>query len=153
MPTDPTLQEVAEYYRDLFDTHEFLSTLSVEIESLEEGQVVLRIPFDESFSNPGYSDGTTSKPVQGGIVATAMDIAGGPAVRSMIDNPTEYFIATTNLNISYMQPTRGEFVVQADCLHAGKSLGYCYIDVRCEQPTGDMEESACALGTYRILSR
>lgn len=153
MPTETSLQEVADYYREFFDAHEFLSTLSVEIESVEEGRVRFRIPFDERFSNPDPAGGTRMEPIQGGILATAIDIAGGPAVRSTFDNPIEYNLSTANLTISYIQPTRGDFIVQADCLQAGTYLGYCYISVSCEQPNGAMEESACALGTYRISSK
>jgi len=63
------------------DEHGLLSWLGTTIETVEQGRVVLSVPYDEKLTNA-----TEPPTVHGGVAATLADTAGALAVRSTFDD-------------------------------------------------------------------
>lgn len=82
-----------------------------------EGYVRLSLPHDDSLTNPG------SDVVQGGVVATLIDHAGGAAIRATLDAPLETDHASTELNVSFVQPADGDLTTVAEVVRVGGSMG------------------------------
>jgi len=82
--------------------------------------VISRIPENGRFKKLDASSGKQSNTIQGGLAATMIDIASGPAIRSTLDAPLDYYISMVNSAISYIQPTIGDIVVRSDCHSPGR---------------------------------
>jgi uncharacterized protein (TIGR00369 family) len=98
--------------------HGLFHWLDLDVEFLEPGHVVFELPFDEKFAN--VASGT----VHGGITATVIDSASGFALRSTFDDPMDVMLTTTDLNVRYVRPARGDVRVEAEVIRAGGSMGF-----------------------------
>jgi uncharacterized protein (TIGR00369 family) len=128
--------------------HGFFDWLGLEIERIEHGRVVLRVPYDEKFTNlvPG-----SEANVHGGVAATLIDSASGFALRSTFENPDTAMLTTTDLNVSYLRPATDDVTVEAEVVRAGGSMGVTDATVSSVAPDG--EEKAVAVGrtSYRLF--
>jgi uncharacterized protein (TIGR00369 family) len=132
----------------IVDEHGLFAWLGLEIEAIEHGRVVLRVPYDEKFTNlvPG-----SEANAHGGIAATLIDSASGFALRSTFDEPDEAALTTTDLNVSYLRPATNDLTVEAEVVRAGGSMGVTDATVSSIAPDG--EEKAVAVGrtSYRLF--
>jgi uncharacterized protein (TIGR00369 family) len=109
--------------RQFLDDHGFLGHLGVAIDHQEEGAVRLSLPHDAALANPG------SDALQGGVVATLIDHAGGAAVRTTLAEPLSTPHATTDLNVTYLRPATGDLTAEASVLRVGGSTATVRVDV------------------------
>ena len=124
--------------------HGLFAWLDLEIERVEPGHATFVLPFDEKFAN--LSSGT----VHGGVTATVLDTASGFALRSTFDEPASVRLTTTDLNVRYVRPARGDVRVTADVVRAGDSMGV----TDCEATiVHEGERTVVATGgtSYRII--
>lgn len=103
--------------------HEHLSGLGITIEQQAEGSVRLALPHRDALCNPG------TESIQGGVVATLIDHAGGAALRTTLADPLSTPHATTDLNASYLTPATGDLVAEATVLRAGGSMAVVRVEV------------------------
>jgi uncharacterized protein (TIGR00369 family) len=124
--------------------HGLFAWLDLDIERVEPGHATFVLPFDEKFAN------VTSGTVHGGVTATVIDTASGFALRSTFDDPAGVRLTTTDLNVRYVRPARGDVRVTADVVRAGDSMGV----TDCEATTvHEGERTVVATGgtSYRII--
>ncbi|PSP46973.1 PaaI family thioesterase [Halobacteriales archaeon QH_7_69_31] len=124
--------------------HGLFAWLDLDIERVAPGHATFVLPFDEKFAN------LTSGTVHGGVTATVLDTASGFALRSTFDEPAGVRLTTTDLNVRYVRPARGDVRVTADVVRAGDSMGV----TDCEATTvHEGERTVVATGgtSYRII--
>jgi uncharacterized protein (TIGR00369 family) len=117
--------------RKFLEDHALLQHLGVSIDCQEEGEVHLSLPHDDSLANPG------SNTLQGGVVATLIDHAGGAAIRTTLEDPLETPHATTDLNVTYLRPATGDLSAEATVLRSGQSMGVVRVDVSAKTADGE----------------
>jgi len=123
------------------EDHDFLQDLGISINEQREGWIRLSLPHQERLTNPG------SDAMQGGVVSTLVDHTGGVAVRTMLEDPLETPHATTNLEVTYVQPAADDLTAVGDVIRVGGSLGVVSVEVT--TASGDGEETV-AVGTVSI---
>ncbi|MFB6178044.1 MAG: PaaI family thioesterase, partial [Halobaculum sp.] len=69
----PLGEEHTELLQAFIESHGFLSWLNLEVEELEQGRIVMSVPYDEKLVNPGSEVGS----IHGGIAASLVDTASG----------------------------------------------------------------------------
>jgi uncharacterized protein (TIGR00369 family) len=134
---------VAHLERALRD-YDLFQWLNIDIVSVEPGHAVLDLPFDDKFAN--ISSGT----VHGGITATVIDTASGFALRSTFEEPAAAALTTTDMNVRYIRPARGDLRVDAEVVRSGSSMGV----TECEVTTvheGERKVVATGGTTYRLF--
>ena len=93
--------------------------LGVELSSMRDGKVTLRLPYDPRFiGNP------LTGVLHGGVITTMMDACCGVAVFLALPEPNS--IATLDLRIDYMKPAEPERDVfgQAECYKLTKNVAF-----------------------------
>ena len=132
----------------VIEQHGLFSWLNLEIERIEEGRVVLRVPYDEKFTNlvPGGEAN-----VHGGVAATLVDSASGFALRSTFEDPKGAALTTTDLNVSYLRPATGDLTVEAEVVRAGGSMGVTDATVSSIAPNGEEKDVAVGRTSYRLF--
>ncbi|WP_227259766.1 PaaI family thioesterase [Salarchaeum japonicum] len=138
----------AAFLQTHIDQHGFLSFLGLTVEDLEPGRLRLRVPYDEKLTNTGPG---ANGQVHGGVAATIADTAGGLAVRSTLDEPTQTGVATIDLNISYLRPAAGDLVCTANVVRTGSTVGVAEMTIESETPDGKLKEVAVGRGSFRIF--
>ncbi len=138
-PTSPSNED--DRVRALED-HGLFRWLNLSVETVEQGHVEFRLPYDEKFAN--FSAGT----VHGGVTATVIDTASGFALQTTFDDPTTARLTTTDLNVRYVRPASTDLHVEADVVRAGDSMGVTESTVT----TADTDNNVVATGgtSYRI---
>lgn len=141
----PLPESAARYVQEQITTeHGYLSWLGTEVASVERGEMVLAIPWDEKLTN---TDGET---IHGGVAATLVDTAGGLVQRTAFENPVAGGVATVNLNVNYLRPANGDLRAIAEVVRSGSSIGVS--DVRVESSTnGETREVVVGQGSYRLF--
>jgi uncharacterized protein (TIGR00369 family) len=139
------------FIQSYVDDHGFLSFLDLSVEHVADGEMTMRVPYDEKLTNHGPGRGD----VHGGIAATLIDTAGGLAVRTALDNPVEAGVATIDLNVSYLRPARGDLVADAEIVRVGSTVGVAEVTVEAH-PTEDSDheeptEVAVGRGSFRVF--
>ena len=145
--TDFDADDTAAFIQSYVDDHGFLSFLDLDVEAAGDGEMRLRVPYDEKLTNHGAGKGN----VHGGIAATLIDTAGGLAVRTALEEPVGSGVATIDLNVSYLRPARGALVADAEVVRVGSTVGVAEVTVTAEEPDGDSEEVAVGRGSFRIF--
>lgn len=143
--------EARELLQSHVDEHGFLSWLGVQVESLEEGRLVMRIPFDERLTNPTTPGGEGGKTVHGGVAATLIDTAGGIAIRSSLDEPLSTGVATIDLNVSYLRPATSDLIATADVVRVGHTVGVASVSVESTTDDDARAEVAVGRGSFRVF--
>lgn len=133
---------------EIVDEHGLFAWLGLEIEAIEHGRVVLRVPYDEKFTNlvPGGEAN-----VHGGVAATLVDSASGFALRSTFEDPKGAALTTTDLNVSYLRPATDDLTVEADVVRAGGSMGVADATVSSVAPDGEEKPVAVGRTSYRLF--
>jgi uncharacterized protein (TIGR00369 family) len=98
------------------------------------GTIEVGFSADERFTNPG---GT----VQGGILATMLDDAQGPALFGSTHG--EIYAPTINFNVSFVKPARpGKFTAKGRVVNIGRSIAFT------EAELFDADGDLVARGTF-----
>lgn len=127
--------------RRFLENHDHLQSLGIAIEAQSEGSVTLSLPFDESLANPGTGV------MQGGVVATLIDHAGGAAIRTTLDDPESTPHASTELNVSYVRPASADLRAEATVVRSGSSMGVVEVEVTSEH---EGERKTVAVGRVSL---
>lgn len=134
-------------FQSFVDDHGYLSWLDLRVETVEEGHLEMRVPFDEKLLNPVADDDV----VHGGIAATLVDTASGFALRTTLDNPESGRLVTTDLNVSYIRPAGDDLLAEARVVRSGDSMGVVRVTVWTLGPDGERTETAVGRTSYRIF--
>lgn len=140
-------EDARAFLQQYIDEHGYLAFLDLQVESLSPGSMVMRIPYDEKFANSGAGQGT----VHGGVAASLIDTVGGLSVHASIDEPLSSSVATIDLNVSYLQPARGDLVATAEVVRIGSTVGVATVDVESTVKDGERAKVAVGRGSYRIF--
>lgn len=124
------------------ENHDHLRELGIEIVDQAEGDVTLRLLHQDSLANPG------GDVLQGGVVATLIDHAGGAALRTTLDDPRETGHGTTDLNVSYVRPATGDLTAEASVVRAGGSMAVVRVDVTTTTDDGDVTAAVGRVSLY-----
>lgn len=130
--------------RETLHEHGLFEWLDVDIAELSAGRAVLTVPYDEKFAN--LSSGT----MHGGVTATVIDTASGFALRSTMDDPSDANLTTTDLNVRYVRPVRGELTVEAEVVRSGATMGVTECEATVEHE-GETKIVATGGTTYRLF--
>ena len=103
--------------------HQFLSELGITIEEESTGSVTLTLPHEDRLTNPGNAV------IQGGILATLVDHAGGAALRTTFDSRPAPFHATTDLSVSYLRPPTSSLTATGTVLRTGGTMGVVRVTI------------------------
>ncbi|MFB6192109.1 MAG: PaaI family thioesterase [Haloarculaceae archaeon] len=125
------------------DRHGFLSWLGVTVEEREPGRIVLSLPARGELRNPGGA-------LHGGVLATLIDHAGGAALRTELDRPSETPHASTDLNVSYLRPATSDLRAEARTLRVGASVAVVSVEVTSVAPDGERKAVAAGRVTLHL---
>ena len=118
----------------------FSAALRFKIEARGEGDVTVRMPFDEGILNAGGLD----VPIHGGAIAALADFAACAAVWTM---PATRASATISMTVNYTAPAvRTDLVARARVRRGGKRIASIAVEIRDQQDA----LIADALVTYKI---
>jgi uncharacterized protein (TIGR00369 family) len=123
---------------------DYLSWIGLQLKELRAGAATVVLPADERLFNPAEG---TANVMNGGVVATLIDMAGGFALWTTCDDPERIQLTTTDMNISYLRPATDDLVATSEVVRSGNSLGVAEISIE-----SDETDSVVATGrtTYRI---
>jgi uncharacterized protein (TIGR00369 family) len=118
-------------------------TLGIFVERAEVGRVRLRMPMGPQLGT--YSEGI----MHGGAVASLIDAASASATRTLqtADEPLWRNLATTDINVSYLEPARTEVVAEGRVLRAGRRTSFVQVDVH------DADDRLVAVGRVTLAIR
>lgn len=109
---------------DAFARAPYCASLGLRVEAADANGVRIRIPFKEEIANPGHA-------LHGGVMASAIDIAGSFAALAGIEEKPNLELAALDLNVSYLAAAIGEDIVAlAEVLRRGKEITYSAVQVR-----------------------
>ena len=112
-----TTEETLARVRASFDRQGMMSTLGVEVTSVEPGKVEMSLRHDERFTQQhGF--------LHAGAVASVLDTACGYAALSVM--PPDAAVLTASYTINLLAPAAGErFRIAAEVVRAGRTLVVC----------------------------
>jgi uncharacterized protein (TIGR00369 family) len=120
----------------------FNAFLGIEVEELEQGRAVLRIPF-----RPEYIGDASRPALHGGLISTLIDTCGGAAVWTTV-NLTDR-VSTIDLRVDYLRPGRPEpLVAEGRVIRVGNRVGV--VTIRAWHPSTPAETVAEGKGVYNI---
>lgn len=137
-------REVTRRLRESVGRLELFRWLGLDLETVESGRVVFRVPFDEKYVN--IASGT----LHGGVTATVIDTASAFALRTTMDEADDASLTTTDLNVRYVRPARDDIRVDAEVVRSGRTMGVTECTVTTHH---EGEEKVVATGgtTYRLF--
>lgn len=100
-------------YEDSIPFHKFMG---LKVLDLKKGYAKMRFPFRPEFAGD-FRKGTW----HGGVIATALDAAGGMAAASLLTSKDDK-LATLDIRIDYLKPNKSEAIlVTGEVLRSGNS--------------------------------
>ena len=122
----------------------FWETLGIEPVFAEPGHVRLQLEMKTALGTFGRDH-----VMHGGAVASLIDSAASAAVRTTQAEGEPLFagMATTDLNVSYLEAATGTLVAEARVVRAGRSVAFATVEVR------DAENHLVALGRATMAIR
>ncbi|MBU8811460.1 PaaI family thioesterase [Mycolicibacterium goodii] len=118
----------------------FVAKLGIVAESLADGEVRLRMPWDPS-------NVTLADMVHGGAIATLADVTVMATAWAGAEVPADLRGVTVSMSLQYLAPARAtDLIGMGRVLRRGQSLVHCDVDV----VTPDGTPVAKAVGTYKI---
>jgi len=101
------------FYEESIPFHKFLGLKVLE---LKKGYVKMRLPF-----RPELIGNVLSGHWHGGVIATALDSAGGMAAASLLKS-REDKLATLDIRVDYLKPNKGKaLIVTGEVIRSGTS--------------------------------
>jgi uncharacterized protein (TIGR00369 family) len=68
--------------------------------------------------------------IQGGILGTLADVAGGVSLYSVLPDPLKVVIPTIEFKLNFLRPTGGDDVLaRGKVAHQGRKIALCQVDV------------------------
>jgi uncharacterized protein (TIGR00369 family) len=130
--------------------HDFLSWLGTDVDSLEEGRIVMSIPYDARLTNARPGESERRPEINGGVAATLIDTAGGLALRTTLGDPLEDGVATINLNVNYLERATGDLTATGKVIRSGGSVGVSEVTVE-SAIDGESRPVATGQASYRLF--
>lgn len=116
----------------------FRKWLGIEYEVMEDGHAVISLAVTDEMRNQRGV-------VQGGVIASVIDVAMGTAAAGGNYDTRKRPLATLELKVNYLAAATGDrLTAKADVVRAGSRT----IVVRCDVFRGDGELCATGLGTF-----
>ena len=114
--------------------------MGIELLEVRVGQATLLQPYRQELRNSmGW--------VQGGILATLADVAGGVSLYSVLPDPLRVVIPTVEFKLNFLRPAHREDVIaRGRVAHQGRQIALCQVDVF----AGEEKLLATGLFTYMI---
>lgn len=129
MTTAPANPDYDTFIRGVVATMPALRHLGLEVVDLAPGHARVRLPErPELTQHDGY--------VQGGLLGTLADVAGGCAAATLL--PPGWVNMTADYTVKLLAPARGTVVGHGRVVSAGRSVTVAAADVR------DAEDTLCA---------
>jgi uncharacterized protein (TIGR00369 family) len=126
---------------DIFPKTPFMALLDIGFDRYEPDDVIVRLPFDERWTNDGIV-------YHGGVVATLLDTAGAAAAWSNHDFDLGQRASTVSMSVQYLAAARtSDLVAHARTVRRGRELIFTEITARDDEGV----QIAHALQTYRIV--
>jgi uncharacterized protein (TIGR00369 family) len=100
----------------------FHRLIGLELTRAADGEVEMRLPWQEAFRREEGSDW-----YHGGILSALIDIAGDYAIASKLGR----WVATIDLRVDYLRPAKeGALVAVARAVKVGKTVGVADVELR-----------------------
>ena len=132
---------------DFFPDGTFNDWVGLRVEEYSDGEVVLAVDYEGFKRNPGDV-------MHGGVTATLVDVAGGVAIGSTVeDREDRPFMATTNLDINYLRPVTDTAYATAAVVRVGSSTAVARVDVESTTPDGERKQVAIGTVTYSVADQ
>jgi len=137
--TDPRLLALVDG-----DSIAYWKTLGVQLQEATVGEAQLRLPMQ-----PGLGTFGRAEVMHGGAISSLVDAAAATAVRTLRreDEPPWRGLASTDLNVSYLDAATTDVVASARVLRSGRSIAFVAVDVR------DANGSLVAVGRVTLAIR
>ena len=134
-----------EHVSRLFELSPFMRFLGMHFENIEEGRVLVKIPYrPELIGNPELPA------LHGGVVSALLDTCGGAAVWTRIGFHDR--VSTVDLRIDYLRPGRPEDLFgEAHVIRVGNRVGVT--ELRAFQAASGEEPIAVGRGVYNVHRR
>lgn len=116
----------------------YMDLIGLTVEHLELDLVRTRLPQSISLGN-------SRGDVHGGALMSALDFTLSAAGRS--HDPLKVGMATIDMNTHFMEPGRGDLLIEARCLRRGKTLAFCEGEIR--RADGTLVAKSAA--TFKII--
>jgi uncharacterized protein (TIGR00369 family) len=122
----------------------FWRHLGIRLAGAEVGRATVAMPIRPEFGTVGRPD-----VIHGGAIATLIDAAAGSAVRASrsADEPPWRGIATTDMNISYLDAATSDLTAEGRVLRSGRTIAWVDVEVR------DAENTLVAVGRVTVAVR
>ncbi len=115
--------------------------MGIELLEVTVGHATLMQPYREELRN---SMGL----VQGGILGTLADVAGGVSLYSVLPDPLKVAIPTIEFKLNFLRPAdRGDVIARGRVAHQGRQIALCQVDVSTK------EETLLATGLFTYMIR
>jgi len=115
--------------------------MGIELLEVTVGHATLMQPYREELRN---SMGL----VQGGILGTLADVAGGFSLYSVLLDPLKVVIPTIEFKLNFLRPAGKEDVIaRGRVAHQGRQIALCQVDV------STREETLLATGLFTYMIR
>jgi uncharacterized protein (TIGR00369 family) len=115
--------------------------MGIELLEVTVGHATLMQPYREELRN---SMGL----VQGGILGTLADVAGGVSLYSVLPDPLNVAIPTIEFKLNFLRPAGSEDVIaRGRVAHQGRQIALCQVDVSTK------EETLLATGLFTYMIR
>lgn len=142
--TSESIGEGSAFLESFVDRSDYLSWLDIDVESIEHESATVHLPASEKLYNPAQG---TSSAISGGIVSTLIDIAGGFAIWTTLDDAEGTQLSTTDMNVSYVRPATDDLTADAEVVNVGDALGVAEVAV---ESTDDDRVVATGRTTYHV---
>lgn len=121
----------------------YWQTLGITIERIAVGRLRLALPM-----RPALGTYRRDHVMHGGAIASLIDAAGSVArTLQTPDEPPWTAVATTDLNVSYLDAATTDLVADARVLRAGRTVAFVEVEVR------NTEDTLVAIGRVTVAIR
>ena len=144
--SDEIPEQTTDLLQRYIDAHGYLSWLGTRVESMDYGELVMTIPFDEKFTDEEENPPT----VHNGIVTTLMEQTGELAIRTTLDDPVNDLVEPLNINVNFLHDAVHDLTGYAEVVEMRETSAIATITVESRTPTGNMESIATGQGVFRV---
>lgn len=118
----------------------YFHTLGMSIAEQGDGHATLAYAFDEAFGN-------RKGDVQGGVLASLIDIAMSEAIRSTLDDAAFRGLSTLSMTVNYLDVAQGDLTARGTATRVGKSTAFATAEIH--DKAGNLV--ATGQGSFRII--
>jgi len=139
---------VEEYIREDATSHGHLSWLGLRIDGIDPGRCAFTIPYTEQLTNDVPGEWA---PIHGGVLATLVDTSSYYTLTSMLENPQETYLSTTNLNVNYVRPATADLHADAQVVRLGESQGVTDVTISAVAPNGEEKTVVTGSTVHHVI--